>query len=147
MENTTIPYDMDMDDGVTDATLQEMLARSIGKLVLCELLMGLRAITVREGILSEVGKSYFILEDPSSGTATSCDLYSLKFMTFPTQTSKGYTAAQLAQLGVLPQMQQQSGYAPMPQQGAQMQPTPLQPSTLQPSSLQPYRRTSWYRLE
>ena len=64
-------------------TLQSMLKRNIGKYVICELLIGLRSLSIREGVLIEVGNSYIILQNPNSGDSTSCDLYSLKFMTVP----------------------------------------------------------------
>ena len=68
---------------VSEGTMQDLLAKNIGKYVVSELLVGLRSMTVREGILTEVGANYFVLMDPDTGYNTSCDLYSLKFLTVP----------------------------------------------------------------
>ncbi len=88
MEQTTMSFEMGT-DGVKDDTMREMLARSIGKYVVCELLIGSRGMTVREGILTEVGRSYFVLQDEATGAKTGCDLYSLKFVTSPGEPPHG----------------------------------------------------------
>lgn len=89
MENGGVTYQTD--SAMSLATLQEMLLENIGKYVICELLVGLRSMTVRDGILMEVGQDYFILQNPNSGDRTSCDLYSLKFLTVP--NTGGQTSA------------------------------------------------------
>ena len=68
---------------VSEGTVQDLLAKNIGRYAVSELLVGLRSMTVREGILIEVGRNYFVLMDPDTGDQTSCDLYSLKFLTIP----------------------------------------------------------------
>lgn len=83
MENGGVTYQNDAAMSMNMANTQDMLMENIGKYVVCELLVGLRSMTVREGILMEVGQDYFILQNPDTGDSTSCDLYSLKFMTLP----------------------------------------------------------------
>ncbi len=133
---TTIPYDTDMEEGVSNETLQEMLAHAIGKYVLCELLIGLRALTMREGILTEVGRDYFILQDPVNPVATTCDIYSLKFVTMPIRTAQtGQTAGQ--PFGQCPAgaMQQIYPTTASPQGGKTQQ------------GFSQYNNATWYRLE
>ncbi|MEG1524401.1 MAG: hypothetical protein RRZ24_11750 [Clostridia bacterium] len=106
MENgSTTTYTTDA-TAMNLGTIHEMMARNVGKYIVCELLIGLRSMTVREGVLIEVGKSYFVLQNPNNGDSTSCDLYSLKFMTVPsgsTQTTQycpyGYTKPTCTQSG------------------------------------------------
>ena len=85
MENGTIAYENDMPK---QQNVQQMMMGYIGKYVICELLIGLRSMSVREGVLIEVGQNYFILQNPNNGDHTSCDLYSLKFLTVPASGQK-----------------------------------------------------------
>ena len=62
-------------------TVRDLLLRAIGQYVVCELLIGSQIIT-QEGRLAHVGSDYFLLYNNAEHTATSCDLYSLKFITF-----------------------------------------------------------------
>ena len=66
---------------VNSETFQEMLSLSSGKYVICEMLIGVDNLVLREGILTEVGPSYFVLYDEERKAYTSCDLYSVKFVT------------------------------------------------------------------
>lgn len=81
----------------SEETMQTLLAKNLNQYVICELLIGLRSMTVREGVLIEVGSNYFILLDTDTGDKMSCDLYSLRFVTVPsrqqrqTQGAHGYT--------------------------------------------------------
>lgn len=67
---------------VNNDTYQELLSKSKGKYIICELLIGVNNMVLREGILTEVGPSYFVLYDTDRKAFTVCDLYSLKFITF-----------------------------------------------------------------
>ena len=67
---------------VSAGTFQEILAEGVGSFVSCEFLIGTQVIVAREGILSKVGVSYFILYDERYETSLMCDMYSLKFVTF-----------------------------------------------------------------
>lgn len=63
-------------------TLRNLIAQSIGQYVIAEFLIGLgNNLEAREGIVQDSGESYFILYDEFTNTSSSCDLYSLKFMT------------------------------------------------------------------
>ena len=84
METGGVTYETESGMNAGSNSLQQLLANNIGKYVICELLIGLRSMTVREGVLAEVGRDYFVLSSPNSGNLTSCDLYSLKFVTLPT---------------------------------------------------------------
>ena len=65
-----------------DRTLQEMLADNIDSYVVCEFLIGTQNMTTKEGILHEIGSSFFVLYHPLEDTYESCDFYSVKFVTF-----------------------------------------------------------------
>lgn len=67
---------------VTSHSFQESISRGIGHYAICEFLMGNEQMNIREGILKEVGQSYFILYNEETDTSISCDFYSLKFVTF-----------------------------------------------------------------
>lgn len=66
---------------VDTRSLQENLSKVIGRFVVCKCLIGTNNITTVTGILKSVGTSFFILTDPCTNTETTCDLYSLKFVT------------------------------------------------------------------
>ena len=133
---TTIPYDTDMEESISNDTLQEMLARAIGKYVLCELLIGLRALTVREGILTEVGRDYFVLQDPTNPVSTACDIYSLKFVTMPARPGQGNQ-----NMGQMAGQQGMGGMQPI------YPTTSQQGGKTQQSAFPQYSNASWYRLE
>jgi hypothetical protein len=66
---------------VNDGTMQDVLAKSIGRYVVCELLIGANNTVVKEGFLNEVGRSYFTLLNEDSNAVTICDFYTLKLAT------------------------------------------------------------------
>ncbi len=67
-----------------DTTTQEMLLNMVGRYVICELLIALNTFYIREGILLQVAKNFFLLFDESTNTRVACDLHALKFLTvFP----------------------------------------------------------------
>ncbi|HWR23273.1 MAG TPA: hypothetical protein VN366_07315 [Feifaniaceae bacterium] len=68
----------------TNTTTQEMLLNMIGRYVVCELLVAPGIFYIREGVLLQVAKNFFLLFDESSNTRVACDLHALKFLTvFP----------------------------------------------------------------
>ncbi|MDO4565460.1 MAG: hypothetical protein Q4C04_07600 [Clostridia bacterium] len=67
---------------VNSATYQEFLANIIGYYIICEFLIGVDRLVLRQGELIDVGESYFTLYDPVQLAYTVCDLYSLKFVTY-----------------------------------------------------------------
>lgn len=64
---------------VNRETLQEILAKAIGRYVQMHMLIGTSGMVVREGILLQVGPNYFIIFEESDHTAVTCDLFSLRF--------------------------------------------------------------------
>ena len=108
METGTGSISYETDEQLIDGTVRQLLARYLGQYVICELLIGLRSMTVRDGVLVEVGKEYFTLQDPTSSSMTSCDLYSLKFVTVPQTAPQGAS-------GVRPPAQGTAGHGmPIP---------------------------------
>ncbi|MBQ4154527.1 MAG: hypothetical protein IJE01_04950 [Clostridia bacterium] len=61
-------------------SFQEMLMESIGRFLVCRFLIGTEELVSAAGMLKNVGRDYFILEDPCTGMYTTCDLYSVKFI-------------------------------------------------------------------
>lgn len=61
-------------------SFQEMLMESMGKFLVCRFLIGTEELVSAAGTLKNVGRDYFILEDPCTGMSTTCDLYSVKFI-------------------------------------------------------------------
>lgn len=57
------------------------LTRNIGRNVRAEFIVGSNQYVDKTGRLSEVGISYFVLEDVTTDTKVMCDLYSVKFVT------------------------------------------------------------------
>ena len=67
---------------VSDDSLQEILSKGIGRFVICEMLIGVEDMVTRQGLLTSVGKSYFVLYNETNSVSTVCDIYSLKFAHF-----------------------------------------------------------------
>ncbi len=84
-----------------DRTLQEMLADNIDSYVVCEFLIGTQNMTTKEGILHEIGSSFFVLYHPLEDTYESCDFYSVKFVTFYREDQSG-TRPQMPQTPIQP---------------------------------------------
>lgn len=61
-------------------SLQEMMSKNVGRYMVCELLIGVQDLVSRDGILTKVGNSYFVLFNVGNSTSTVCDMYSLKFV-------------------------------------------------------------------
>lgn len=75
---------MDLSDQVDTKTLQETLCNAMGRFVVCKFLIGTGETVSLKGYLRSVGNSFFVLLDPCTNAETTCDLYSLKFITaFP----------------------------------------------------------------
>lgn len=68
-------------NGTVDVrSYQEMLLESVGKFIICRFLVGSENLISMAGILKNVGNDFFILEDPCTKMYTTCDLYSVKFI-------------------------------------------------------------------
>ncbi len=96
-----VPPTESFNNETMQGSMQQILAANIGTIVNCDLLIGTGNLIRKEGILYSVGRSYFTLMDtPSGGRYTVCDIFSLKFITFihPGQIQEfaGYRAPELA---------------------------------------------------
>ncbi len=58
----------------------EVLFESVGRFMVCRFLVGSGNMVTVSGMLKNVGKDFFILEDPCTKMETTCDLYSVKFI-------------------------------------------------------------------
>ncbi len=67
---------------VNQETYQQTLADLMGYYVICELLIGVERLVLRQGFLIDVGESFFTLYDTDTLSYTICDLYSVKFITY-----------------------------------------------------------------
>ncbi len=67
---------------VSAENFQEMLSNLIGNYIITELLIGIDRLVLRQGYLTAVGPSYYILYDPEPNVNTVCDIYSLKFVSY-----------------------------------------------------------------
>ncbi len=76
---------------VNGASYQEYLVQIVGYYIICELLIGVDRLVLRQGTLTEVGESYFTLYDEDKLAYTVCDLYSLKFVTHFNQGNRPTT--------------------------------------------------------
>ncbi|MCI9194240.1 MAG: hypothetical protein HFF14_01535 [Angelakisella sp.] len=66
---------------VDTKSLQETLCDAMGRFVVCKFLIGTGETVSVKGYLRSVGSSFFVLLDPCTNAETTCDLYSLKFIT------------------------------------------------------------------
>ena len=76
---------------VNAASYQEFLAERIGYYIICEFLIGVDRLILRQGRLIDVGDSYFTLFEEDELAYTVCDLYSLKFVTYFNQGNRPTT--------------------------------------------------------
>ena len=60
----------------------EVLTQSIGYFAVCEFLIGTGGLVEKYGILFAAGINFVTLYDQENDSYTTCDLYSLKFVTF-----------------------------------------------------------------
>ena len=63
-------------------SFSEVLAQSIGYFAVCEFLIGTGGLVEKYGILFAAGTNFVTLYNREDDSYTTCDLYSLKFVTF-----------------------------------------------------------------
>ena len=89
---TSIPNGMNaniMPEVLTNAIYTPAFLRTqIGKLMRVEFLIGTNNLVDRIGILADVGASYILLRSFENDSLVYCDLYSIKFITISTSSSK-----------------------------------------------------------
>ena len=76
------PPEEDFNTDAMRGSMQQILADNLGNFVVCEFLVGTQAMTRKEGILYNVGRSYLTLYEENSQTFVVCDIFSVKFVTF-----------------------------------------------------------------
>lgn len=79
-ENQHSMTTMNSGESVDIRSYQEFLLESIGKFMVCRFLIGTGALMTASGFLRNVGNDFFVLEDPCTNMMTTCDLYSVKFI-------------------------------------------------------------------
>lgn len=63
-------------------SMQQFLSDNIGEYVIIEFLVGTQALTQKAGVLYAVGTSVVTLYEEVSQTFVTCDIFSVKFVTF-----------------------------------------------------------------
>lgn len=74
-----------------ETSTQEMLLHMVGRYVIAELLIYPGTFYIREGILMQITKNYFLLYDESANSRVACDISTLSMMTvFPAGVRLGH---------------------------------------------------------
>lgn len=83
-QNGTIvtPPQQDFDTPAMEGSMQQFLSENLGQYVVIEFLIGTQAVTTKSGILYAVGTSVVTLYQELSQTFVTCDIFSIKFVTF-----------------------------------------------------------------
>ncbi len=78
----TTPPQQDFDTPAMEGSMQQFLSENLGQYVVIEFLVGTQTLTARAGILYAVGTSVVTLYQELSQTFVTCDIFSIKFVTF-----------------------------------------------------------------
>lgn len=83
-ENGSIntPPEEDFDTEAMQGSMQQFLSENLGTYVVIEFLIGTQTIVRKEGVLYAVGRSVVTLYEELSQTFVTCDIFSVKFVTF-----------------------------------------------------------------
>ena len=76
------PTPPDFNTPAMEGSLQQFLADNLGEYVVVEFLIGTQTLVQKAGILYAVGTSVMNLSQEVSQTFITCDLFSVKFVTF-----------------------------------------------------------------
>lgn len=76
------PPQQDFNTPAMEGSMQQFLADNIGEFVVVEFLIGTQNLVRRAGILYTVGTSVMTLYDETNQTFITCDIFSVKFVTF-----------------------------------------------------------------
>lgn len=63
-------------------SMQQQLSDNLGIYVVCEFLIGTQTMVRKEGILYSVGRSFVTLYEENTQTFITCDIFSIKFVTY-----------------------------------------------------------------
>jgi hypothetical protein len=77
------PPETDMNTEAFQGSMQQILSENIGAYVVVEFLIGTQQMTVREGYIYNVGRSFLVLYNHDNQEYIICDIFSVKFVTFP----------------------------------------------------------------
>ena len=83
-QNSSIntPPTQDFDTPAMEGSMQQFLSENLGQFVVVEFLVGTQTLTQKSGILYAVGTSVLTLFDELTQTFVTCDIFSVKFVTF-----------------------------------------------------------------
>ncbi len=76
------PPAQNFDTPAMEGSMQQFLADNIGQYVVVEFLMGTNRLTTKSGVLYAVGTSVLTLYEELTQTFVTCDMFSIKFVTF-----------------------------------------------------------------
>lgn len=76
------PPQQDFDTPAMEGSMQQFLADNLGQYVVVEFLVGTQTLTTKAGLLYAVGTSVVTLYQELSQTFVTCDIFSVKFVTF-----------------------------------------------------------------
>ena len=77
-----VPQAQNFNTPAMDGSLQQFLADNLGSYVVVEFLVGTQILVQKAGILYALGSSILTLFEEISETFVTCDIYSVKFVTF-----------------------------------------------------------------
>lgn len=78
----TTPPKQDFDTPAMAGSMQQFLADNLGEYVVIEFLIGTQTLEQKAGVLYAVGTSVVTLYEEVSQTFITCDIFSVKFVTF-----------------------------------------------------------------
>lgn len=87
------PPENDFNTEAFQGSMQQILSDNVGQFVVCEFIAGTGpTLTVKEGILYSVGRSFIVLYEELNRNYVVCDIFSIKFVTFylPGERPKRY---------------------------------------------------------
>ncbi len=76
------PPEENFDTEAMQGSMQQFLSDNLGTYVVIEFLIGTQNIVHKEGVLYAVGRSVVTLYEELSQTFVTCDIFSVKFVTF-----------------------------------------------------------------
>ncbi len=76
------PPEQDFNTPAMAGSMQQFLSDNLGQYVIIEFLVGTQTITQKAGVLYAVGSSVVTLYEEVSQTFVTCDIFSVKFVTF-----------------------------------------------------------------
>lgn len=85
--NFTVPPEQNFDTVGFQGSMQQVLQDNIGLFVSIEFLIGSNTLVTRSGFLYNVGSQFVVLYNALNRQMVVCDIFSVKFVTFPLPTN------------------------------------------------------------